>query len=133
MLYRLPSKPIVKVACNCSKLATEMQHTTVRFYITSIYVTRFAKRGLTLVSSFSTLKDCNSTCDYTTVLKFCTMRFLSLNLCGYKFPHAKLCLFKVQKLDVSIRPLFPNQVTYTFYKLPTHYYHADNIIMFGIC
>ena len=25
--------------------------------------------------------------------------------------HAKLCLFKVQKLDVSIRPLFPNPVT----------------------
>ena len=26
--------------------------------------------------------------------------------------HAKLCIFKVQKLDVSIRPLSPNPVTY---------------------
>ena len=27
-------------------------------------------------------------------------------------PHANLCLFKVQKSDASIRPLFPNPVTY---------------------
>ena len=42
------------------------------------------KRGLILTSNSSTLQECNSTCDCTTVLKFCIILSLSLSLCECK-------------------------------------------------
>ena len=38
--------------------------------------------------------------------------YMSINFESLAQPHAKLCLFKFQKLDANIRPFFPHPVTF---------------------
>ena len=61
---------------------------------------RICEKGLILPYNFSTLQECNSTCDWTTVLKFCTMHFLSLSLCECKFWVISSTTCKVMPLPI---------------------------------
>ena len=84
-------------------------------------MTGFAKRGLIHASNVLNLRLCNSACVGPTDLKF-GRRIVLLLYYTYRMEQCsliaclqiKLCLFKVEKLDVCIRPLFPNLVTYIY-------------------
>ena len=78
----------------------------------AVYVTRFAKRGLILASNFSTLQDSNSTCHWTTVLKFCSLLFLLLILRECKFwvissTTRKLMPLQSSKIGCEYKTPFP--------------------------
>ena len=72
----------------------------------TVYVTRFAKRGLIHASDFATLMRHNFICGSVMKLKFTDSKVSPQNFRALGKPQAKLCFLEVEKLDACIRPLF---------------------------